>query len=897
MKKWYKEPITKAVLVIVAIITAMIIGVSVVLLAGMSSTMYDVKLHQEKKYENAKAFQTTMYQMASYLAEQVHIREEFETDGKYDPDKIVDIMEYAKDGSISGKNTSGIAYKLDDLKTWGEQLRTEESGNGQIGDGSIVVCKKKDGTYYYYYYNEFQNLINDEKLQVILNGAQLRPDENSGDESTNQLKEFYNNLSYNYGEGISNYYDNIRIEDADGNSLYTDCWVYDGNWNYTGKKEEAAPIGAKNLLELINGNKELNGKLDKIYNNLYDTVESIGYDAEQYEEYQKSADELAEGNTNFKYLLADTQAQKVYTNNSAWTKYADVEKNIEALKNLEHSKYIVVKPKLSDFESNLKNPDAKKWQEVFHTLNGTDNASERYIFAAAVDTTFPIQDIFYTSNESYQQYAPYMKAAIVFTIIGVALCLLIIIWLTWVAGRNSEDEELHLNRYDQWKTELGAALVIVPWIIMTMVVSTSWNGLHYDAIDWGNPYYQYLYTFSISGIDMVIIAIYVGISMALFLAGYLSLIRRIKGGILWKNSILYIILKWCVKVLCAIGRFFRDFWRNRSITWRAVVVFAGFVFIHWLAMISMTSGDEVFVFIMYAAEIAGLYFIVQNIIAKDKVRKGIEQIAFGDLEYQIPTEKLKGEYKQTAEMVNDIGNGLNRAVDEKIKSERLKTDLITNVSHDIKTPLTSIINYVDLLKREQIDDPKIQGYLEVLEAKSQRLKTLTEDVVEASKVSSGNINLQMMDVNFVEILNQTVGEVEEKMSANNLEVITTVPEKPVIVHVDGRRMWRVLENIFNNAAKYAMPGTRVYADLQTDGDKVEFTLKNVSAQKLNIKAEELTERFIRGDISRSTEGSGLGLSIASTLTEMQGGTFELYLDGDLFKVTITLPLEERNSEK
>lgn len=306
----------------------------------------------------------------------------------------------------------------------------------------------------------------------------------------------------------------------------------------------------------------------------------------------------------------------------------------------------------------------------------------------------------------------------------------------------------------------------------------------------------------------------------------------------------------------------------------------------------MSSGVGMFIFLMFVAEIVGLYYIVRNAIAKDKVRKGIERIASGDLEYQIPTEKLKGEYKHTAEMINDIGNGLNRAVDEKIKSERLKTDLITNVSHDIKTPLTSIINYVDLLKREDIDDPKIQGYLKVLEEKSQRLKTLTEDVVEASKVSSGNINLQMMDVNFVEILNQTIGEIEEKMSANDLEVIASVPEIPVIVHVDGRRMWRVLENIFNNAAKYAMAGTRVYADLQIKEEVAEFTLKNISAQKLNIKAEELTERFIRGDISRSTEGSGLGLSIASTLTEMQGGTFEVYVDGDLFKVTITLPLKE-----
>ena len=221
-----------------------------------------------------------------------------------------------------------------------------------------------------------------------------------------------------------------------------------------------------------------------------------------------------------------------------------------------------------------------------------------------------------------------------------------------------------------------------------------------------------------------------------------------------------------------------------------------------------------------------------------------------------------------------------------MKSERLKTDLITNVSHDIKTPLTSIINYVNLLKQENFEDPKIQRYIEVLEEKSLRLKTLTEDVVEASKVSSGNISLEFMNINMVEMIQQTSGEFEEKFQARNLTEIMNLPEE-AIVRVDGRRMWRVLENIYNNAAKYAMEGTRIYADLQTLDGKVIFSLKNISEQPLNISsAEELTERFIRGDLSRSTEGSGLGLSIAKTLTTMMGGTFDLYLDGDLFKVVI-----------
>ncbi|MRN26971.1 sensor histidine kinase, partial [Romboutsia ilealis] len=189
-------------------------------------------------------------------------------------------------------------------------------------------------------------------------------------------------------------------------------------------------------------------------------------------------------------------------------------------------------------------------------------------------------------------------------------------------------------------------------------------------------------------------------------------------------------------------------------------------------------------------------------------------------------------------------------------------------------------------KRENFNDPKIKGYLDILEAKAQRLKTLTEDVVEASKVSSGNIVLEFMDVNLVEMINQTAGEFAEKFAAKNLEMIQNLPDGPAMIHVDGRRMWRVLENIYNNAAKYAMPGTRVYADLWVTEENVGFSLKNISEQPLNISADELTERFIRGDISRSTEGSGLGLSIAKSLTTMQEGDFRLYLDGDLFKVTI-----------
>ena len=241
--------------------------------------------------------------------------------------------------------------------------------------------------------------------------------------------------------------------------------------------------------------------------------------------------------------------------------------------------------------------------------------------------------------------------------------------------------------------------------------------------------------------------------------------------------------------------------------------------------------------------------------------------------------------------MNSIGEGIDEAVNTSMKDEKLKADLITNVSHDIKTPLTSIINYVDLIKREDIDNERIKEYVEVLEQKSQKLKQLTEDLVEASKISSGNISIQLSRINFVELVNQTIGEFYEKLEASSLQVIFKPQDQNMSIMADSRHLWRVIENLLNNVCKYALSGTRVYLDMHYEtvenARKVIFSIKNISAKELNIDASELSERFIRGDESRTTEGSGLGLSIAKNLTIAQGGTFDIKLDGDLFKVIIT----------
>lgn len=300
--------------------------------------------------------------------------------------------------------------------------------------------------------------------------------------------------------------------------------------------------------------------------------------------------------------------------------------------------------------------------------------------------------------------------------------------------------------------------------------------------------------------------------------------------------------------------------------------------------------------LMLILKAAVLALLIAEGVQRQKLLEGVEAMKTGTEETRIPTERLFRDNRQMAEAVNELGEGLRSAVQEQMKSERMKADLITNVSHDLKTPLTSIINYVDLMKREPIHNAKAEEYLGVLDQKSQRLKQLTEDLVEASRASSGNVTLQITRIDLKELLMQTSGEFEERFASRGLRFVADYPQEPLFVKADGRRLWRIIENLYRNVEKYAMPHTRVYLDVRRDGDEAVISMKNISEQPLNISAEELTERFTRGDESRTTEGSGLGLAIAKDLTELQNGRFEIYLDGDLFKVTVAFPCDTEAAE-
>lgn len=677
---------------------------------------------------------------------------------------------------------------------------------------------------------------------------------------------------YNSAGDQSDYAWNQNILDEKGAVVYTACWTYDFYL-----KESYPPDGAKSILDVVNHNPEWNGKLSEIENNLNNMIFSIETEVAQY---QYPSESYSEGNTNLAYIIFDKTNKKVYTNRKGYENYEKAEENIKTM--MASGAYVKVTPDLEGFETSMKTT-AVNWSTLKEQLKYT-LGSESFEYVISVDTDYPIQDTYYSANQEYQRFAPYYRIMIVLSIVSIGLFIMAIIWLTVIAGRNSKNDALHLNAFDRIWTEIAGLLVVLCWGFPVSVIANFGYFGYYGALS--DAEYSIMYT------NIIVAFIVTIFTVVMFLIGWMSLVRRIKAGTLWRNSLVRLLLHWFVRVLRSLHAGFREFWKNRKQTFKLVVIVFFVCVLHWIA-IAVQGG---FTLLVLAVEAAVFLYLMRRAIARDKIKTAIKEIASGNVDYKVPLERLRGNDLEVAVLINNIGGGLMAAVEKNMKDERMKTDLITNVSHDIKTPLTSIINYIDLLKRENFTDPKIVGYIEVLENKAQQLKHLTEDVVEASKVSSGNITLECMDINLVEMINQIDGEYEEKLESRHLQVIKSIPEESVVIHADGRRMSRILDNIYGNAWKYAMEGTRIYAGLAVINGQAEFSLKNISAQPLNITAEELTERFIRGDVARTTEGSGLGLSIAKSLAELQGGTFNLYLDGDLFKATVVFPIVSRQSE-
>lgn len=874
--KGYRSSSVKAIWIVIAHLAA----VAAAVCAAMFVMIYQTGIRLDdrgKSYTESEAFEKQVSNRGSDILVSLAAQDDINYLKNAGSSAVIDLAEFEEKGNtrdsirdLSLKNTSGLAYSVSDLLEWGKDWEANYYEGVYDEDSQVIRCESSDGTSHYFYRTDFKKMVADGTLKINYNTDFLEEDDFESKTESEKLDTVADELYYRYtsqSENIGN------VTDTRTNTEYPGCFFVE----LSQLDEKFAPQGAENILDAVNKSTEWNGRLEDAYKELFtllDCIRAIQSD-EQFNDYETSlasvfhsVGDYTEGSTNLTYLFADKETQTIYTNKKAYSSYAQLEQNLEKI--FKEKAYAVVYPELSECVTNIPGADLQVWN---HTIDQSFDTKD-FVFAVSVDTKFSVADSMADEAENYETYSKLMFPMLAGAVFGSVLWLIGMVWLTVTAGRKPEDEEIHLNGFDRWYTEIAAGAVIGIWLAGTIILGTLI----------ANSSLGYSYAVVTVIVTCLICGTY---TMAWFLIGYLSLVRRIKAGTLWKNSLIRKVLKWIGKCSGKLADFARAFSRNTAEKIKVLLVGGAFLFLQFLIIGCVFSGAGVFLLALMAVDVAVMIFAIRKADGQDRIMDGLKKISDGELQYKIKTDTLTGKQKVMAEYINNIGSGLDAAVENSLKKERMQTELITNVSHDLKTPLTSIINYVDLMKRENPTDPKIQEYLRILDEKSQRLKVLTEDVVEASKASTGNIKLEMNDIDFVEMVQQVIGEFEEKFQEKNLTMMVHFTDEPSIIYADGQRMWRVLENVFGNVVKYAMEGTRVYAEISNRNKKVTFSLKNISAQPLNISADELTERFIRGDVSRNTEGSGLGLSIAKSLTELQGGEFKLYLDGDLFKVMIT----------
>ncbi len=497
------------------------------------------------------------------------------------------------------------------------------------------------------------------------------------------------------------------------------------------------------------------------------------------------------------------------------------------------------------------------------------------------------RDRFYLAGTAYDWAYGSRGAIIAWTAAAaVAFCVCIILLLCG-AGRKSGTEEVSpawINRKVPLELHLAAAIFAAVLDLLGFDVCV-------EAI-------RYSGRQSVCVLAVVCAAACVAAMCVLCTHMLVCFASRVKAGKWWHNMLCYKILRWVWRAAKKLFGLAAALFRDLPLIWKSALVFCAAALINIILAIFIPHNVLAFLllFLFDCALLAGVCLASAQM---RRLQQGGQELSRGNVDYKINTEGMFRDFRRHAEDLNSVSEGMTNAVNERMKSERFKTELITNVSHDIKTPLTSIISYVDLLKKENITNEKALEYIEVIDRQSARLKKLTEDLVEASKASSGAVKLDMERVDVGELLRQSVGEYNERLTEAGLTTIMNLPEKPLPIMADGRRLWRIFENLLSNIRKYAMPGTRAYITAEGVHGGVFVTFRNISANELNISPSELMERFVRGDSSRSTEGSGLGLSIARSLTELMGGSFEIFLDGDLFKAVVSFPMlyEAGNGEE
>lgn len=771
----------KVLLIALQQIFTVLLVVSIVLLSSLfEKKMLDTNDIFNQSFTDSGYYEDVFQESVQEIMRYVTLKEQFEIDGVYDENKVIDIFSYADGRTVSGQKIGDeneeneedkrIKYRLGDLLDW--------AGRG---------------------YEEDENGL---------------------------LIETYTPLS--------------------GKSIWQ-C-VEDGSMDY----DEARRIGQMTEQVLDSIKTDIN--LYKRYLNKYDVNESnvkywICKGNNSIMEYSVTdADDLGT------VSLFMSETPEVYSNMEDNKAQKEIANALEG-----RGSYFYYDDLSLHMKTNVDGMEDYFYEQLEYMAEKIGNNP---VILISVDTKFPYQDSFAEANQDFQKYHPWIIAGIFLLACSGLSTIMALVLLTTAAGRAAGQENvIRTCWFDKIKTEFIFAALFL-FIVLTTIATVQ--------IAYGN--------WKIPGM-LIMAGVMTYVCDSIFLILYLSIVRRMKAEILWTGSLVFWIYSGIKKVI-----------GNWKLSVRIILLFVveNFLFL-WLAYHVFISKSFLAAVALIAFMIGNAVFMLKESLQRDMVIKGIDKIAEGNLKFKIDTEGLYGSNQNLAIAINNIGDGLYRAVDENTKNERMKADLITNVSHDIKTPLTSIINYVNLIKMENIKDDKLKEYVDILDSKAQRLRQLTEDLVEASKISSGNIELHMECIDFVELVYQTGGEFNEKFEAKDLTTITKLPQEPVLIMADGRRIWRVIENLYNNVAKYALAHTRVYVTVKATETQMEFSIKNISEQEIKVDTSELTERFIRGDTARTTEGSGLGLSIARNLTVMMDGEFSIGLDGDLFKVSVCFP--------
>ena len=847
-----------------------------------SFNMYS--MDQKQSYEDSEMFDNIFGCAAADIIRHGVVSGQLETDGVFDGRKVIDVTAYNyRDSGLPERYVTADYYLEDLLKwenygfEWAATDMTDAQAKKFLADKTKVTVIDPDSKYY--------NTSDANYLRSDVESYTF-----TDDVSSNQI-----------WEDTDGFVEGYKSSDRTVVSLVPEGERADTTTEIVVTDEISEGSGRKDTYNvMVNRYKTTEDKnLEEYVSDwdlYYDLCHNVQYAAQSlsynYNEYLEAGKYYDIKNSNVRYLISKTVGQNTqfYTNLEEEQEIEELLSSMNAEEGEEgpaflHSgKYIYYSPEDMEYRTNTSIAE----DTIREILQGYDYAyPETVEIWIGVDTSYPVEDAFTQGRDGFSKYQPYFLQWIALAACAGILYLILFCYLTFVTGRSMDREGrpyIRLTSFDRIPTEimflLGFGMVIL--LIWAFLIAVELLGLSlYTIVEYDSIAHTQWFQAALFAV------VFAADAIAMFF--FYSLVRRLRARVLWKNSYL-------CRLARLIKRIVLQMYDNSNIVLRTCIPYGIFLLFNLLMIACAYASDGFGTFMalvmVMAVDIAVGNLLYRNAREQQEIVKGIEIIADGQLEHQVEAEALHGDNLTLARSVNNIGKGIKEAVEISMKDERMKADLITNVSHDIKTPLTSIINYVDLIKREQIDNQKIQSYIRVLDEKSQRLKQLTDDLVEASKISSGNISLHFEQINLTELMNQTIGEFSEKFEQKALTTVMNIRVKSAVIEADSRRIWRVMENLFNNIYKYAMEGTRVYVSIEGMPDKkndIVLAIKNISASPLNCNPEELTERFIRGDVSRTTEGSGLGLSIARNLTEAQKGTFEIQLDGDLFKVILTFP--------